>query len=68
MDRAIDLFVTAGQVGDYISVRASLSSVLNVDWLFGDRGCAACRFREAMQDKKIRACIRLKTGQEDGKI
>ena len=33
--RPLNLFVTAGQVSDYIGARALLSSVPNVDWLLG---------------------------------
>ncbi|GHE02573.1 DDE transposase [Allgaiera indica] len=55
--RAIDLFVTAGQVSDYIGARALLSRLPNVTWLLGDRGYDADWFREALQDKGIRACI-----------
>ena len=55
--RPISLFVTAGQVSDYIGARALLSSVPNVDWLLGDRGYDADWFREALRDKGIRACI-----------
>ena len=55
--RPISLFVTAGQVSDYIGARALLSSLPNVDWLLGDRGYDADWFREALQDKGIRACI-----------
>ena len=51
------MFVTAGQVGDYIGVRALLSGLPNVDWLLGDRGYDADWFRDALQDKGIRACI-----------
>ncbi len=55
--RPPNLFVTAGQVSDYIGARALLSSVPNVDWLLGDRGHDADWFREALQDKGLRACI-----------
>ncbi|KIC45453.1 transposase [Tateyamaria sp. ANG-S1] len=55
--RPIDLFVTAGQVSDYIGARALLSRLPNVKWLLGDRGYDADWFREALQDKGIRACI-----------
>ena len=55
--RPLDLFVTAGQVSDYIGVRALLSSLPQVNWLLGDRGYDADWFREALQDKGIRACI-----------
>ena len=55
--RPINLFVTAGQVSDYIGARALLSSLPSVDWLLGDRGYDADRFREALHDKGIRPCI-----------
>lgn len=53
----IDLFVSAGQVSDYIGARALLSGLPTVEWLLGDRGRDADWFREALQDKGIRACI-----------
>ncbi len=55
--RPLNLFVTAGQVSDYIGAKALLSSLPNVDWLLGDRGYDADWFREALKDKGIRACI-----------
>ena len=55
--RPIDLFVTAGQVSDYVGARALLSRLPNVKWLLGDCGYHADSFREALQDKGIRACI-----------
>ena len=55
--RPIDLFVTAGQVSDYIGARALLGSLPDVDWLLGDRGHDADWFREALKDKGIRARI-----------
>ena len=55
--RPLDLFVTAGQVSDYIGARALLNSLPDVDWLLGDRGYDADWFREALQDRGIRACI-----------
>jgi len=55
--RPIDLFVTAGQVSDYIGARAMLSGLPDVKWLLGDRGYDADWFREVLQDKGIRACI-----------
>lgn len=57
LGRPIDLFVTAGQVSDYIGARALLSGLPKVKWLLGDRGYDADWFREALQDKGIRACI-----------
>ena len=55
--RPINVFVSAGQVSDYIGARALLSSLSDVDWLLGDRGYDADWFRQALQDKGIRACI-----------
>ena len=36
--RPLNLFVTAGQVSDYIGALALLDSLPNVEWLRGDRG------------------------------
>ena len=55
--RLLNLFVTAGQVSDYIGARALVSSLPKVEWLLGDRGYDADWFREALKDKGIRACI-----------
>ncbi|KEO58592.1 hypothetical protein DT23_16175 [Thioclava indica] len=49
--------MAAGQVSDYIGARALRSSLPNVDWLLGHRGYDADWFRNALQDKGIRACI-----------
>ena len=38
-------------------LRALLDSTPDVDWLHGDRGYDANWFREALKDKRIRACI-----------
>ena len=55
--RPLNLFVTAGQISDYIGARALLSSLPDVDSLLGDRGYNADWLREALKDKGIRACI-----------
>ncbi|OLS47872.1 IS5 family transposase [Rhodovulum sulfidophilum] len=55
--RPIDLFVTAGQVSDYIGARALRSGLPSVKCMLGDRGYDAGWFRESLQDKVIRACI-----------
>ncbi len=55
--RPLNLFVTAGQVSDFNGVRAFLSSQPDVGWLPGDRGYDADWFREALEDRGIRACI-----------
>ena len=55
--RPLNLFVTAGQVSDYIGARALLSSLPDGDWLLGDHGHDADWFIEPLKDKGIRACI-----------
>ncbi len=55
--RPLNLFVTAGQVSDYIVSRALCDSLPDVDWLLGDRGYDGDWFRDVLKDKGIRACI-----------
>ena len=55
--RPIRLFITAGQVSDYIGARALCRSLPAVEWLIADRGYDAGRFRDTLRDKGIRACI-----------
>ena len=62
--RPLHLFVTAGQVSDYIGARALLGSLPNVEWLLGDRGYDADWFREALQNRGIRPCIPGRTPRE----
>ena len=38
LGRPLNLFVTAGQVSDYIRARAPLGSSPKAEWLLGDRG------------------------------
>lgn len=55
--RPLSLFVTGGQVSDYVGARALCASIPDVDWMLGDRGYDADWFREALKDRGIRACI-----------
>ncbi|MFD1344845.1 IS5 family transposase [Litorisediminicola beolgyonensis] len=55
--RPLNLFVTAGEVTDHVGARALCDSLLDVDWLLGDRGYDADWFRETLKDKGIHACI-----------
>lgn len=55
--RPINFFVTAGQVSDFVGARVLLDKLPYVKWLLRDRGYDADWFREALQDKGIRACI-----------
>lgn len=65
--RPLNLFVTAGQVSDYIGARALLSSLPDVDWLLGDRGYDADWFREALKDRGIRACCQRRSKSRPGR-
>ena len=49
--RPLNVFVSAGQVSDYIGVRALLRSLPKVDWLPGDRGYDADWFRKLCKTK-----------------
>lgn len=62
--RPLNLFVAAGQVSDCTGARALGGSLPKVDWLLGDRGYDADRFREALRSKGIRLCI---TGRKQRK-
>ncbi len=55
--RPLELFITAGQVSDYIGARALPGRLPDVDWLLGDRGYDANWSREVLQDKGIKPCI-----------
>ncbi len=54
--RPQNLFVTAGQVSDYIGAQAMLSSLPKVNWLLRDHCYDADWFRETLKDKRIRPC------------
>ncbi|MDH0612669.1 MULTISPECIES: IS5 family transposase [unclassified Agrobacterium] len=55
--RPISLFMTAGQVSDYIGAAALQDSLPRAQWLLGDRGYDADWFRDALQAKGITPCI-----------
>ncbi|WP_425465501.1 IS5 family transposase [Palleronia caenipelagi] len=57
LGRPLDKLITAGQVSGYVGARARCSSLPDVEWLSGDRGYDADWFREALEDRGIRACI-----------
>ena len=67
--RPLNLFVTAGQVSDYIGARALLSSLPDVDWLPGDRGYDADWFREALERQR-HTCLHpwTEATEETGKV
>ncbi|MBT8154331.1 IS5 family transposase [Epibacterium ulvae] len=55
--RPIRLFITAGQISDYIGARALVSNLPKMEWLLGDRGYDADWFREPLVDKGAKPCI-----------
>ena len=55
--RPISLFMTAGQVSDYIGAAALLDSLPRAQWLLGDRGYDADWFRDALKARGITPCI-----------
>jgi transposase len=55
--RPIRFFMTAGEISDYPSAAALLSSLPSAQWLLADPGYDADWFREAPQNKEIKACI-----------
>ncbi|MCW0047832.1 IS5 family transposase [Brevundimonas sp. BT-123] len=55
--RPISLFMTAGQVSDYIGAAALVDSLPRAQWLLGDRGYDADWFRDALQARGIKPCI-----------
>ncbi|GGM16481.1 DDE transposase [Pseudooceanicola nanhaiensis] len=55
--RPIRFFMTAGQVSDYTGAAALLGGLQSAEWLLADRGYNADWFREALEDKGMRACI-----------
>ena len=57
LGRPIRLFLTAGNVSDYIGARALMSSLPKANWLLADRGYDADWFRNGLKDMKINPCI-----------
>ncbi len=57
LGRPIRFFMSAGQVSDYVGARAMMGGLPLADWLIADRGYDADWFRDALEDKGIRACI-----------
>ena len=55
--RPIRFFMSAGQVSDYTGAAALLGGLPSAQWLLADRGYDADWFREALQDKGIKARI-----------
>ncbi len=55
--RLISLFMTAGQMSDYIGAAALLDELPKAQWLLADRGYDADWFRYDLQEKGVTLCI-----------
>ena len=51
------MFLSAGNVSDYIGARALLSSLPDAKWPLADRGYDADWLRNALKEMKIEPCI-----------
>ena len=63
--RPIQLFLTAGNVSDYIGARALLPSLPAADWMLADRGYDAGWFREGLKERRIEPCIPSRRNRKD---
>lgn len=53
LGRLIQLFLTAGNVSDYIGARALLPSLPTANWMLADRGYDVDWFREGLKERCI---------------
>jgi transposase len=51
------MFLTAGNVSDYVGARALMASLPQAGWLLADRGYDANWFRNGLKDMGIEPCI-----------
>lgn len=56
--RPLSFFMTAGQISDYIGAAALIDALPKTQWLLADRGYDADWFRDALEEKGIKPCIR----------
>ncbi len=57
MGRPVWLFLSAGNVSDYIGARALLASLPAAKWMLADRGYDADWFREGLKERDIEPCF-----------
>ena len=57
LGRPIRMFLTAGNVSDYVGARALMASLPQAGWLLADRGYDANWFRNGLKDMGIEPCI-----------
>lgn len=57
--RPLSFFITAGQISDYTGAAALLDDLPKAQWMLADRGYDAEWFRDALEQKGIKPCIRV---------
>ena len=65
LGRPIQLFLTAGNVSDYIGPRALLPLLPTANWMLADRGYDADWFREGLKERCIEPCIPSRRNRKD---
>lgn len=65
LGRPVRLFLTAGNVSDYIGARALLPSLPAAEWMLADRGYDADWFRECLRSRSIEPCIPSRRNRKD---
>lgn len=55
--RPLDLFVTAGQISDYVGARALVGRLPKVEWLLGDPSYDAARYRKSNVQRLCLVCV-----------
>jgi len=53
----IRMFLTVGNVSDYVGARALMASLPKADWLLADRGYETNWFRNGLKEMRIEPCI-----------
>ncbi|UCD68953.1 MAG: IS5 family transposase [Betaproteobacteria bacterium] len=65
LGRPITLFLSAGNVSDYIGARALLASLPDAKWMLADRGYDADWFRDGLKERNIEPCILSRRNRKD---
>lgn len=64
LGRPIRMFLTAGNVSDYVGAHALMGSLPKADWMLADPGYDADWFRNGLKDMKIEPCIPSRTSRK----
>ncbi|MET3754750.1 transposase [Rhizobium binae] len=65
LGRPIRLFLSAGNVSDYIGARALLASLPDAKWMLADRGYDADWFRDGLKERNIEPRIPFQRNRKD---